>query len=159
MYDKELEAEYVAYGLIVHFLTVLSLKLLSLKFLPNEKLFTDGSCQGLELLAAVLHVLEEVEAGAAWAQQYGVAWLGQLLAGSHAVFHAVGVANRNAQGVEVVVQLLVVGSEIYDTCTLLLYQVLDLVIIVALVLTTDDEDGRGCHALQSVPASIHIGSL
>ena len=77
-------------------------------------LFSDGSCQCLELLATVFHVLEQVEAGAAWAEQYGVAWFCQLLAGCHAVFHAVGIAHRDAQRIEVVVQLLVVGAQIYD---------------------------------------------
>ena len=40
------------------------------------------------------------------------------------------VAYRDAECVKVVVQLLVVGSEIYDTSTFLLYQVLDLVIVI-----------------------------
>ena len=69
------------------------------------------------------------------------------------------VAYRDAECVKVVVQLLVVGPEIYDTSTFLLYQVLDLVIVISLILTADDEDGRGGHTLQRIPAGIYVGSL
>ena len=113
----------------------------------------------LELLATILHVLKEVEASTAWTQQYGVAWLCKLLAGCYTILHAVGIAYRDAEFVEIVMQLLVVCAEIYDAHALLFHQVFDLVVIIALVLAAYDEDSWGLHALQGIPACIYIGSL
>ena len=56
-------------------------------------------------------------------------------------------------------QLGVVGAKVYQPDTLLLHQVEDVVIIVAFVLASQDEDGWRAHAFQRVPASVHVGCL
>ncbi len=104
--DHLVSLENITYALVIHFFIVLSV------LFVEKLLFSDGSCQRLELLASIFHVLEEVEACAAWAQEYGVARLCQFLAGCHAILHAVGVADRDAECVKVVVQLLVVSSQV-----------------------------------------------
>ena len=69
------------------------------------------------------------------------------------------VAHGDAERVEVLVQLGVVGAKVHQPDTLLLHQVEDVVIIVAFVLASQDEDGWRAHAFQRVPASVHVGCL
>ena len=69
------------------------------------------------------------------------------------------VAYGNAQLIEEVVELRVVGTEINQSYALLLNQLFDGVVVVAFVLTAEDEDDRCAHALQSIPAGIDIGGL
>ena len=66
------------------------------------------------------------------------------------------VAYGNAHFIEVVVQFLVVGTEIDDACALLAHEILYRVVVIALVFAADDEYRRSCHALQRVPASVDI---
>ena len=75
------------------------------------------------------------------------------------MFHAVRVANRNAHSVEEVVQFAVVGSEKYQTFAFFLYQFLDGIVVVALVLAANDEDDRSGHAFECIPAGIHVGGF
>ena len=56
-------------------------------------------------------------------------------------------------------ELRVVGTEIDQADALLLYQLLDGIIVVALVLAAQDEDGGRGHAFQCIPACIHVGGL
>ena len=130
-------------------------------FTPSHHLnpLLQSSHQCLELLTSALHILEEVEAGAARTEQHGVAGFCKLVAGSHTVLHRVSIAYLHALVVEEVVQLCVVGTEEYECLTLLLHKVEYLVIVVALVLTTDDEDSRCLHALKRIPASVYIRSF
>ena len=69
------------------------------------------------------------------------------------------IANRQTELVEVVVQLLVISTKVNDSLTLLLYEVEDVVIVVAFVLSAEDKDSRSLHALECIPASIDVGSL
>ena len=113
----------------------------------------------LELSSTILHILEEVETSAARTQENGVAWLSKFVASFHAVLHIVCIANRQTELVEVVVQLLVISTKVNDSLTLLLYEVEDVVIVVAFVLSPEDKDSRSLHALECIPASIDVGSL
>ena len=117
------------------------------------------SYQFLELLAAVLHILKEVERGATGRQQYRLAGLSQFVAGFYAFFHRVGVAHGDAQSVEVVVQFLVVGTQIDQCRALLLDERLDGAVVVALVLAAHNEHHLGLHRVESIPAGIYVGSL
>jgi hypothetical protein len=65
----------------------------------------------LELLPSVLHVPEQVEAGAAGAEQHRVARTGHLTACLDTVGHGVGVAHGKTHVVERGVELGVVGTE------------------------------------------------
>ena len=56
-------------------------------FLMNQRASSERPYKFLELFAAVLHILEEVEAGAAWAEQYGVTGLCQFVASLDTVLH------------------------------------------------------------------------
>ena len=56
-------------------------------------------------------------------------------------------------------KLLIVGTEIYYGTTLLTYKGLNRLIIITLVLTSDDEYGGSGHALKSIPTGIDIGGL
>ena len=69
------------------------------------------------------------------------------------------VAYGYAHLAEEFVQLGVVGTEEYECATLLLYEFLYLVVVVALVLATDDEHGRGLHAFERIPACVDVGGL
>ena len=113
----------------------------------------------LKLLATVLHVMEEVETGAAGRKQNRVAGTGHVVTCLHAILHVVRVAYGNAQLIEEVVELRVVGTKVNQSHALLLNQLFDSVIVIAFVLTAKDEDDRCAHALQSIPASIDIGGL
>ena len=70
-----------------------------------------------------------------------------------------GVAHGNAQRVEEVVQLGVVGSEIHQPRALLQHQVANGVVVVALVLAADDENHLRAHALQRIPTGVHVGGF
>ena len=70
-----------------------------------------------------------------------------------------GVAHGNAQRVEEVVQLSVVGSEIHQPRALLQHQVANGVVVVALVLAADDENHLRAHALQRIPTGVHVGGF
>ena len=69
------------------------------------------------------------------------------------------VAYRYAQAVEIVVQLAVVGTEIYQPCAFLLYERFYGIVVVALVLAADNEYCRCLHAFQCIPAGIDICGL
>ena len=70
-----------------------------------------------------------------------------------------GVAYRDAQTVKVVVQFLIVSTEIDDTGTFFFYQRFDGVVVVAFILSTDNENHLCLHRLECVPAGIDIGCL
>ena len=67
-----------------------------------------------KLFATVFHIFEEVEAGAARTEQYGLTRLRQFITCSYAVGHRMGVAHGDAKYVEGVVELGVVGTEINE---------------------------------------------
>lgn len=75
----------------------------------------------LELFAAVLHVMEEVETGATGRKQNGVAGTGHVVTCLYAVLHVVRVAYGNAQRIEEVVELRIVGTEITFNCSCKLF--------------------------------------
>ena len=62
----------------------------------------------------------------------------------------------DTHGVEEVMQLAVIDSQKDEALALLGNEIFDLVVVVTLVQTTQDEDGWLCHALQCVPAGIDI---
>ena len=70
-----------------------------------------------------------------------------------------GVTDGNAQRVEIVMQLLVVSTEIDQSGTFFLDQWNNRPIVVTLVLTTNNQNGLGLHGLQCIPACINIRSL
>jgi len=132
-----------------------------LKMLLRENLIgLHVSDEGLELLSSVLHVLEQVEACAAWAQQNGVTGLGQFAACFHAVGHGMGVSYLDAfflcNVVEEAMQFGVVGSQVNQCTAFVQHQILDFCVVIAFVLPADDEYGGGVHALQGIPAGIHV---
>ena len=54
----------------------------------------------LELLATILHVLEEVETCATRTEKHATAWLSHLVTLVHTVLHALDIGNRNTEVVE-----------------------------------------------------------
>ena len=101
----------------------------------------------LELVASVLHILEEVETGTARTQQYARTRLSHLEAFVNTVLHALHVSNRNAEAVESSMQLRVIDTEEHQADTLFSHQIEDVGIVVALVLTTQNQYRRLLHAL------------
>ena len=83
---------------------------------------SESAHQCLELVAAVLHVLEEVEAGTAGAQQYRVARLCHARTGCHTVFHATCVLDGESQAIESSVELGIVDTQEHQCSALLLHQ-------------------------------------
>ena len=69
------------------------------------------------------------------------------------------VAYGYAHLAEEIVQFGVVGTEEYECTALLLYEFLDLVIVVALVLASYNEHSRSIHTFQCIPAGIDISGL
>ena len=69
----------------------------------------------LKLLAAVLVALEEVEASAAGAEQYGLALLCHAVGSIHGILHALHVGHGEPEGVEELVQFLIVQTHIDES--------------------------------------------
>ena len=103
--------------------------------------------------------MKEVEAGTTGRQKYGVACLGQVVAGLNAILHIVCITHGNAETVEVFVQFRVVGTQENQSLALLFDKLVDVAVVVTLVFSAEDKDGRRAHAFQRVPASIHVCGL
>ena len=116
-----------------------------------------------ELFAAVFHVLEQVERGAAGRKEYGVSALCQPTAGGDAVGHAVGVGYGDAVGlgerIEGFVELGVVGAQIDEGATFAPHEVVEGGVVVALVKTADNEHGGGGLRVERHEAGIDVGGL
>ena len=75
------------------------------------------------------------------------------------VFHRVGISHRQPEAVKAVVELGVVGSEIYYCRAFLLDEWCYCGIVVPLVLASHDEHGRAFHGLQCHTACVDVGRL
>ena len=70
-----------------------------------------------------------------------------------------GIAYGDAYSIEEAVQLGVIGTEINQSGAFLLHQRLDLIIVIALVFTAQNQDDGRFHTFQSIPTGIDISSF
>ena len=89
-----------------------------------------------ELLASILHILEEVEAGTAWTEQYGVTFLCHFMTSLNAILHGMCVGFRHIEVIEGCMKLAVVCSEIYYSCAFLSHELMDGGVIITLILAS-----------------------
>ena len=101
----------------------------------------------LELASSVLVALEQVETCTAWTQQYSLSALCCLVCLFNALLHGVCVDYGYAESTEEIVQLAVIGTQEDECAALFLYKVGNLLVVIALVLTTQYEHGLFLHAL------------
>ena len=69
------------------------------------------------------------------------------------------IAHGNTQTIKETMQLGIVSSEIYQSRAFLLDKVLDGIVVVALVLASENKHHLGLHALKGIPTGIHISCL
>ena len=93
-----------------------------------------------ELVAAVFVTLEEVEACAARTQQHRFTFLCQTESGVYGIFHTgLHIGNGQSHTVEEVVQLFIVQPQVNQGGALFAYQIFNLRVVVAFVLSAQDK--------------------
>lgn len=115
----------------------------------------------LEALSAVLVVLEEVKGGAGGREKHHIALQRvETLHEDKGLLHPRRIEGGDRQGVKGGVQLGAVGGEVDQRLALRLHEWLDLLVVVALVGTAEEEDRPPVrHRLEGVAGGIDIGSL
>lgn len=109
-----------------------------------------------KLVASVLITFEQVETCAAGAKQDGFTFLSHLVGCIDCIFHALYVNNRQSETVEEVVQFLIMQSHEDQTGTFFPNQISYFIIVVPLVLSSQNENRFSFHALQGIPARVDI---
>ena len=77
----------------------------------------------------------------------------------HRILHGLDIGHGKSESVKEVMQLLVVQTHVNQSAAFLAYQIGYLVVVVTLVLAAQYQDALYRHALQGIPAAVHVGGL
>lgn len=112
-----------------------------------------------KLFSSVFVGAEKVETGTARGEENGVPLVCSVVGLQHRRMYIVGVDDLQAEGVEMLVEFLVMKSHEDKGVAFLSYQVVDFGVVVSFVFASKYENGGCVHALEGVPAGIDIGGF